>query len=149
MIINGVHKNGNVRGFTLLELLIAITILATGLLSAAAMQSVAMNANSFASRIYAATMVGQKVVEDLSALKISDPLLHSSVTNASYHRMLDPVTNATTASTVSMPGGGTFSAQYDVAPNTPMTGTTKITVRVFYKGSTTPVATFSTCKLVT
>jgi prepilin-type N-terminal cleavage/methylation domain-containing protein len=149
MIINRLHKNGNMRGFTLLELLIAIALLATGLLSAAAMQSVAMNANFSANRIYVATMVGQQVVEDFSALKITEPLLHTSATNATYDRMFDPAANATTASTVSIPGAGTFSVQYDIAPNIPMTGTTQITVRVFYNGSTTPVATLCTYKMVT
>jgi prepilin-type N-terminal cleavage/methylation domain-containing protein len=148
MIINGLHMNGNMRGFTLLELLIAIAFLATGFLAAAAMQGVAMNANSYANRISVATMVGQQVAEDLCSLKITDTLLHTSVTNATYNRLYDPGTKASTAGTVSIPGAGTFSAQYDIAPNTPVTGTTQITVRVFYNGSATPVITFSTCKLV-
>ena len=149
MIINRLHKNGNMRGFTLLELLIAITFLATGLLAAATMQGVAMNANSYANRISVATMVGQQVAEDLCSLKITDPLLHTAVTNATYNRLFDPATRASTAGAVLMPGAGTFSAQYDIAPNTPMTGTTQITVRVFYHGSTTPVISFSTYKMVT
>jgi type IV pilus assembly protein PilV len=149
MIINGLHKNGNMRGFTLLELLIAITFLATGLLAAATMQGVAMNANSYANRISVATMVGQLVAEDLCSLKNTDTLLHTSVTNATYNRLFDPATKASTASTVSIPGAGTFSAQYDIAPNTPMTRTTQITVRVFYDGLTTPVVSFRTYKMVT
>jgi prepilin-type N-terminal cleavage/methylation domain-containing protein len=149
MIINGLHKNGNIRGFTLLELLIAMTFLVTGLLAAANMQGVAMNANSSANRISVATMVGQQVAEDLCSLKITDTLLHTSVTNATYNRLFDPATKTSTAGAVFMPGAGTFSAQYDIAPNTPMTGTTQITVRVFYDGSTTPVVSFSTFKMVT
>lgn len=148
MIINRLHKNGNMRGFTLLELLVAISLLAIGSLATATMQGVAMNANSYANRISVSTMVGQQVAEDLSALKITDPLLNTAVTDATYNRMFDPATNASTASTVSIPGAGTFSAQYDIAPNTPTTGTTQITVRVFYSGSTTPVMTFSTYKMV-
>lgn len=149
MIIDGLRKNKNVRGFTLLELLIAISVLAIGLLAAVTMQGVAMNANSYANRISVATMVGQQVVEDFSALRITDPLLNTSVADATYDRMFDPDANATTASTVAIPGAGTFSARYDIAPNTPIIGTTQITVRVFYNGSTTPVVTFSTYKMVT
>ncbi len=148
MIINRLHKNGNMRGFTLLELLIAIFILAIGLLAAATMQGVAMNANSFANRISVATMVGQQVAENLSALKVTDSLLNTAVTNVTYNRMFDPATGTSTASTVSIQGAGTFSARYDIMPNTPITGTTQITVRVFYSGSTTPVVTFSTYKMV-
>jgi type IV pilus assembly protein PilV len=149
MIYNGLQKNGNMRGFSLLELLIAITLLANGLLAAATMHGAAMNANSYANRISVATLVGQQVAEDLCSLKITDPLFHASVTNATYNRLFDPATKTSTASTVSIPGAGTFSARYDIAPNTPMTGTTQISVRVFYDGSSMPVVSFSTYKMVT
>jgi prepilin-type N-terminal cleavage/methylation domain-containing protein len=148
MIKNRLYKNGSTHGFTLLELLFAMAFLAIGLLASATMQGVAMNANSYANRISVATLVGQQVAEDLCSLKITDPLLHTAVTNATYNRQFDPATRASTAGAVLMPGAGTFSAQYDVAPNTPMTGTTQITVRVFYNGSTTPVVSFSTYKMV-
>jgi prepilin-type N-terminal cleavage/methylation domain-containing protein len=149
MIKNRLYKNGSTRGFTLLELLIAIAFLAIGLLAAATMQGAAMNANSYANRISVATLVGQQVAEDLCSLKITDPLLHTAVTNATYNRLFDPATRASTAGAVLMPGAGTFSAEYDVAPNTPITGTTRITVRVFYHGSTTPVVSFNIYKMVT
>lgn len=149
MIMDRIRKNRSVRGFTLLELLIALSLLAIGLLAAAAMHSVAMHANSHADRISVATMLGQQVMEDLGAFKNSDPLLNTSVIDATYDRMFDPGANAATAGTAAIPGAGTFSARYDIAPNTPMTGTTQITVRVFFNGSTTPVVTFSTCKMVT
>jgi len=149
MNVQRFHKNGNIRGFTLLELLIAICLLAIGLLAVATMQGIAMNANSYANRISVATMLGQQVAEDLSSVKVTDPLLRTVVSNTTYNRMFDPATNASTASTVTIPGAGTFSAQYDIAPNTPITGTTQITVRVLYKGSTTPVVIFNTYKRVT
>jgi len=148
MITHRLHGNENMRGFSLLELLIAITLLAIGLLAAATMQGIAMNANSSANRISTATMVGQQVAEDLCSLKITDTLLHTAVTNATYNRLFDQATNSSTAAAVLIPGAGTFSAQYDIAPNTPMTGTTQITVRVYYKGSTTPIVTCSTYKRV-
>jgi prepilin-type N-terminal cleavage/methylation domain-containing protein len=149
MFNNRLYKNGSMSGFSLLELLIAIAILAIGLLAAATMQGVAMNANSYANRISVGTMVGQQVAEDLCSLKITDPLLHTAVANATYNRLFDPATMASTAGAVLMPGTGTFSAQFDVAPDTPRTGTTQITVRVFYNGSTTPVVSFRTYKMVT
>ncbi len=146
MIRNRSHEKGTMRGFTLLELLLAVTLLTIGLLAAAGMQGVAMKANYHANRISVAAMVGQQVVEDLSSLTVADPLLRTAVTNMTYSRMFDPATNASTAGAVSMTGAGTFSAKYDIAPNTPIAGTTQITVRVFHNGSTTPLVTCSTYK---
>lgn len=146
LILNILQKNDKMRGFTLLELLLAITLMTIGLLAIAGMQGVAMKANSSANRISAAAMVGQQVVEDLNSLKAADPLLHTAVTDMTYNRMFDPATNVSTAGSVSMQGAGTFTAQYDIAPNTPITGTTQITVRVFYHGSTEPVVICSAYK---
>jgi type IV pilus assembly protein PilV len=141
------------RGFTLLELMIAICILAVGLLAAATMQSIAMNSNTYANRISVATMVGQQVAEDISSHKITDTLLTTaSLPNTTYDRMFDPATNTATASTVSIAGAGTFQAKYTIEPNYLLTGTTKITVMVFYIGvggsTSTSVVTFVTYKMV-
>ncbi len=148
MIHNKLHDKGTMRGFTLLELLFAVSLLAIGMLAVSAMQGVAIKTNIQANRISVATLVGQQVVEDLSSLTVADPLLHTTAMNVTYSRMFDPATSASTASTVSITGAGTFSAQYDIAPNTPMAGTTYISVRVFYSGSPSPLIMYSTYKRV-
>jgi type IV pilus modification protein PilV len=136
-------------GFTLLELLIAIFLLAIGLLAAATMQGIAMNSNTYANRISVGTMVGQQVAEELTSLIITNPLLTAdSLTDVTYNRMFDPATGTSTASTVSIQGAGTFSAAYTIKTNDPISGTTKITVKVYYNGSTTPLVTFVTYKMV-
>lgn len=149
MIRNRMHSNGNMRGFSLLELLVAISLLGTGLLAATAMQAVSMKANTGANRITVATMVGQQVVEDLCSRVITDSLFHTAVTDATYNGLFDPVTITSTASEVSLPGAGAFSAKYDIAPNSPVAGITRITVRVMHYGSTMPIITFNTYKMVT
>jgi prepilin-type N-terminal cleavage/methylation domain-containing protein len=148
MIIHIVSKDENTNGFTLLELLIAIFLLSIGLLAAATMQGVAMNANSYANRISVASMVGQLVAEDLSSLKKTDPLLNTPAVNASYDRMFDPSVNSSTADISAISGAGSFSAKYDVVPDTPIAGTTLITIRVFYNNAVIPLVTLSTCKTV-
>jgi type IV pilus assembly protein PilV len=148
MIIHIVSLDENTNGFTLLELLIAISLLAIGLLAAATMQGVAMNANAYANRISVATMVGQLVAEDLSSLKKTDPLLNTPAANVSYNRMFDPSDNSLTAGTSAILGAGTFSAKYDIVLNTPIAGTTQITIRVFNNDATIPLVTFSTYKTV-
>jgi len=146
-------KKRNQNGFTLLELLVAISLLAIGLLATATMQVIAINATSYANRISVATRVGQQVAEEIISLQSTDPLLNTAVAKVTYNRMFNPATNTSNASTVLISGAGTFKAEYDITPNipiagTPFNGTTQITVRVYYGLSATPVTTFSTYKMV-
>jgi prepilin-type N-terminal cleavage/methylation domain-containing protein len=148
MIIHRLCVSERAPGFTLLELLIAVSLLLIGLLAAATMQAIATNSNAYANRISVAAIVGQLVVEDLGSLKKNDPLLNTAVSNVSYDRMFDPVSQSSTAATTAIVGAGTVSATYDIVPNSPIPGTTQITIRVFYQGTQIPVVTISTYRTV-
>jgi type IV pilus assembly protein PilV len=140
------NKTKSQAGFTLIELLIAVTILACGLLATATMQGIAMNANSTANRLSVANSLGQQVADDLVSLSSLNSLLTTSVSNATYNRMYDPLAPTVPASSVSIPGAGTFTAAYSIAPNNPTSGTTRVSVNVVHNGST--IASYTTYRVL-
>jgi type IV pilus assembly protein PilV len=62
-------------GFTLLEIIIAISILTFGLLAVASMQTTAIRGNDNASNITEATTFAQDTLEDLMALRYTNAAL--------------------------------------------------------------------------
>ncbi len=120
----------NDGGFTLLEVLVALTILAIGVMAVVSMQTVAMRSNTIAYRITAASNLGQEALEDILSKDITDPIFLTSVNNQVYD--LDPDTAATTRTVA---GAGTYGATYsttvgpDGSGNIP-SGITKVTVTI-------------------
>lgn len=109
-------------GFSLVELLVAITILAIGLFALAEMQTVAMKSGTIAQKITVATSLAQEAMEDIMSRDPADPSLNTSAANISY------------ANNVSIAGAGTFNVTYTVTIATPATGTTQIVVTVAGSG---------------
>ena len=81
------------QGFTLIEVLIAITLLAIGVLAAAGMQISAIGGNHLAIRVTEASTLAGSTAEDLSGLGFDDPLLAPTVDPAT----VDPSDPATLA----------------------------------------------------
>jgi type IV pilus assembly protein PilV len=98
---------GNEKGFTLVEAMIALVILAVGLLSVAAMQLTAIRGNAFASGLTEATSVSQRAVETLLAVP------YASLANGN--------------DTVTGPRGTTFNRAWTVANPSPDYATISIT----------------------
>jgi len=88
-------------GFTLVELLIAIVILAVGLLGLVQLQMTAIKTNSQSMTSTASKALAQKVVEEFAALPPDDP------------RFVDGETG--TWGTYTEQGGGTYEVTYSVA----------------------------------
>ena len=126
--MNKLPMSGNQKGFTLLELLVAVSFLAISLLAVAGLQTTAIQSNSIANRLSAATSIAQQVMEDLSARPIDDPLLNSTNSNINYNFNANPLT--TPVFSITVPGAGTYSATYSTAVNNPTTGVTKIDIIV-------------------
>lgn len=142
------------KGFTLLEVMFALSILAVGLLAMASMQGVAMNADYLANRMSVANMLGQQVLEDLHARYITDSNLTTLIPAPGAVYDLDP---ATASNNITIRGAGVFTARYIVRPDAPVNGatqkgTTQITVRISYIDPTTNVETltrtFTTYKML-
>lgn len=122
------------RGFSLVELLIAITILAIGLLAVAGMQSTAINSNAWANRLSTATSLAQEVMEDILAKDATDAIFSADSTLVVYDLCPDALATppATTCpdTSITISGAGTFSATRAITINTPVTGTVRIDVSV-------------------
>ena len=126
------------KGFTLLELLIAMSLLAIGLLAAASMQGTAANANYLANRVSVANNLVQQAAEDFLSLGKTDLKLNQSTGGKVAY-----------GTDVQVPSAGTFRTKYQVTTNTD--GKTQIDVWVYYvsqAGVETQAATVTTFKEV-
>lgn len=106
------------QGFSLVELLVAITILSVGLFALAQMQTIAMKSGTVAQKITAATSLGQEAMEDILSWDPSNPALNTTAVSVVY------------ANNVQVTGAGSFNITYATTINTPAIGTTQIVVRV-------------------
>lgn len=92
-------------GFSLVELLVAIVILAVGLLGLAELQVTAMKTNAQSESILAAGSLAQRAVEEVVALNPDDPLFDM---DRPFVAVGDPI---------SLPGAGAFIIQRSVDVN--------------------------------
>ena len=102
-------------GFTLIEVLIAITIFAVGLLAVAGMQTSAIRMNSTAGKLTNLSTWGMDKIEELSALPYSDPLMDSA--GNPHQELLED-----------------YTISWTVIDNNPVTNTKNITVTVTGQG---------------
>ena len=124
-----IRRLQNDEGFTLIEVLIAISIFAFGLLSVAAMQISAIQVNSTAGQITTRSTWAQDKLEELMALPYTDPLLvdnNSAVGVMTNHTDTSPPTG--------------YTITWSVDNNNPVSSTKLITVTVTGKGKSTRVS---------
>ena len=114
-------------GFTLLEVIIAMSILTFGLLAVASMQTMAIRGNDNASRITEATTLAQDRLEKILALRYTNTAISDG----------EPAVGTSTTHTVATPSGFT-SLRYTVDVNNPVQNAKLIRVRIEwqYKGAT-------------
>jgi len=110
------HKErlGNLRnseGFTLIEVLVAISILCVGLLALGSMQSSSIRGNGFATRVTEGATIAADRLEKLFALPYTDPEL-----SAGAHT--DPAAS------------GGYTVSWEVANDFPIGDTKRITLQV-------------------
>ena len=118
------------KGFTLIEILMALTIFSFGLLAIAGLQVSAIQSNSGANQKTAEALLAQGIMEDI----LSFPRDNSNSSSLD----LDPST-ATSQSWTQYPfdsddnsytliAGGTYTAEVTVTPDTPVSDMTQIEV---------------------
>jgi len=105
------------NGFTLIEVLIALTIFAVGLLAVAALQTSAIKMNSTSNKLTNLSTLAMDQIEKLSALPYADP---------AFDPAGNPYQNIMTNYTVS----------YSVTPNSPVPNIMTIQVTVTGRGKT-------------
>ncbi|MBW2643128.1 MAG: prepilin-type N-terminal cleavage/methylation domain-containing protein [Deltaproteobacteria bacterium] len=136
----GIRKSKKDEGFTLIEVLIAISIFAIGLLAVATMQLSAIRVNSTAGQITTRVTWAQDKLEKLMALPYSDHLLED---------LGDPPLGTDTADNAHQETISEGSVNYTILwtvtdgstdPGTPIPGTKLITVTVTGRGKTTRVS---------
>ena len=131
----GIKTSQKDQGFTLIEVLIALTIFAVGLLAVAAMQVSAITVNSTAGQMTTRMTWAQDKLEELMALPYSDPLLED---------LGDPPSGTDSAGNLHQEtiseGSFNYTILWTVTDDTLITGTKLITVTVTGRGKTTRVS---------
>ncbi|MEW5948772.1 MAG: type IV pilus modification protein PilV [Thermodesulfobacteriota bacterium] len=111
----------NKKGFTLIEVLIAILVLAIGLLSLATLASTVMNGNAFSNEMTTATTLAQEKLEDIQGQGYAS----ASSSSENYS---------------SITGYGAYKRVTTVAADTPATGMKTVTVTVSWDADAHSVA---------
>ena len=124
-----IKKSQKDQGFTLIEVLIAISIFAVGLLAVATMQISAINVNSTAGRITTRMTWAQDKIEELMALPYSDPWIEDLGDPPSGTDTADNAHQETTPD-------GIYTISWTVTDDTPVPNTKLITVSVTGRGKT-------------
>lgn len=98
-------------GFTLLELLVAITILAIGLMATVTMQATSIRVNGFAQRTTSSSAVARAAMDELTSRPGADAIFQAAQANMVFDLDLQ---SAATTRTVQ---GITYSARLTITPN--------------------------------
>jgi len=119
-------QDTNQQGFTLIEILIAITIFSIGILAVATMQVSAIKGNSFANGLTEAVTLAQDKMEELMSLDYGDNDLLDDIAPNGVAGLAE-----TANADGSNPGQGTnarYNVFWNIADNTPFTHTKTISV---------------------
>jgi type IV pilus modification protein PilV len=127
------------KGFTLLELMIAMVVLAIGILALIQMQVAAMSGNSSANQMTTAVTLAQDQIERLKGLSFFDNALADTVSNnATLNNPPNTgsIDHADASNPINESGGTTGLRRYyrfwNIADNTPISGVKTVVVCVYW-----------------
>ena len=121
---NVVH---NEAGFSLVEVLVALTIFAIGLLATAGMQITALQSNAGAHKMTTINAAAAGILEEILTWDPADPRL---VDEAGNPHVWDFDPTGAVNNTLTVIGGGTFTARYNVQRDVPIGNISTITLTV-------------------
>jgi type IV pilus assembly protein PilV len=113
-------------GFSLVELLVALTVFSVGLMALAGMQFTSIQGNSTANQLTAMTALADGLVEELLVKAQDDPVFAANVNNPWPVDFSEP----DIPMEWSLDGTGLCTAEYAVLINDPINGVARITVTV-------------------
>ncbi|MBW2452843.1 MAG: prepilin-type N-terminal cleavage/methylation domain-containing protein [Deltaproteobacteria bacterium] len=122
------YKRNREDGFSMIEMLIAILILAIGLLGLAELQISAMRSNAKSGSIVAASSIGQLVVEEVMAVNSKSNPLYALLTTSTVNYTDWPL-----GASEILAGLGEYTVQYKSTPDYPPgsdSGVTLVEIRV-------------------
>ncbi len=97
----------NKKGFTLLEILVAITLLATALLGMAGLTAALMQGNTFSNRLTVASTLAQDRLEDLTKLGYGNTAVADTTVTEDYNSIPNfPFYKRVTTTNVDNPAAG-------------------------------------------
>jgi len=130
-VLNQLREN---RGFTLVELLISVCIMAIAFTGLATMQIACINGNSIASNLTTGITLAQDKMEELNSLDYNDPsLADNNTANNANLRDPDNVDHAQTDIDAQGNPGGMYSRIWNIADDTPVSRRKTVMVIVTWK----------------
>ena len=118
------------KGFTLIEVLMAITILTVGLLAVATMQVSAIRGNNLSDNVTTALTLAEDKMEYLLGLGYDEPDLDDSVANNTNLSSLTSVDHEELNIDETGTAGGQFRRVWNIADNSPGTNNKAISIIV-------------------
>ena len=116
------------KGFSLIEILIAITVFAIGILAVGKMQITSIKGNSFANELTSATILAQDKTEELISLPYDTDLLKDSDTDGKAG--LDDTNAAADHNDPNNPVNDRYNIFWNIATDYPINNTKKIRIIV-------------------
>jgi type IV pilus assembly protein PilV len=114
------------EGFTLIEVLVSLVILAIGLLMLATLQTISITGNKSSFGTSVASALGQQGLEQLMAMQAQGTVATDpGLTNGTHTKLTDP-----TLIPDQTVNGVVYSRTYTVNTNTPITGVMTVTMVV-------------------
>lgn len=129
MVLNPRLNSDDQRGFSLIEVLMAMTIFAIGILGVAALQMMSVKGNTSAGNLTANTFVGEDRVERLMSLSYGNPVFLDEGSHTPGQDD-DGVDNNSDGSTDEAGETGPIAVSYTVDEDTPVPRTKTVTYTV-------------------
>ncbi len=119
----------SVSGFSLVELMIAMTIFAVGLLAVVSMQLTAIRGNSSANSLTTATAIAEGIIEEILAWSGDNPVFEVDDPGRSWI-----FSESDSSESISLAGAGTFQARYAIDADYGVSKLTRVQVTVSRPG---------------